>query len=140
MAVTVKHTYIRKHIHDVYWFEFLLIEGKLPLEPILLYAERQIYKEFTISQEQVKDLRPDIRNDILKNESLTFTSYDPLSTIAEFIFIFDSLEEFRQINQKVFNEVGDKIQTITKLCENICIEKVYDEQGNFLEDGLLTFD
>lgn len=155
MTITCKTISIRPTIQDLFWFE-KIIESYRSLAAIsedhsvisLVFREFakqsikqiEIDSDYAITEENLHQLRPDLIEyaDLEKQKIISkdILVYNPFSTSDEVNFIFNSLEEFRQADQKLFDSLGGRLDELLIKTNNKFIQKVYDESGNFLENGL----
>jgi hypothetical protein len=140
--VKVKIKFTRFSLHDMFWFELpqTVEEEEAAYE---IYGERSVdsYDENIDSVINKEELRPDIADMIKLDELSSAQNFNPSigsSLVTNVTFIFNSLEEFKQANQDLFNSVGEIMLTKAKQTNNTFEEKVYDENDVFIENGLFN--
>jgi hypothetical protein len=140
--VKVKIKFTRISLHDMFWYE--LPQTAEEEEAYEIYGERSVDSyvdeniDLVINKEE---LRPDIADMIKLDELSSSQNFDPnngSSLVMSTTFMFNSLEEFKQANQDLFNSVGEIMLTKAKQTNNTLEEKVYDENDVFIENGLFN--
>jgi len=147
MPITVKQTFTRPSLHDMFWFELPTTDeiqhefkqaeqwviASLPSEPQWNYTDLVENKEL---------LRPDLKSLMEQQELVspedTLFGYNPLSLVCEISITYESLEKWREINQRLYNTIGHMLIERSDKTNNTVKEKVYDDDGNFIENGLFN--
>ena len=142
--VKVKQKFTRLSLHDMFWFE--LPQTAEENKAYEIYGDRAV--DSYVENENIdltiinkEELRPDIADMLKLGDLSSSQNIDPnngLSLVMNATFIFNSLEEFRQTNQDLFNSVGEIMLTKAKQTNNTLEEKVYDENDVFIENGLFN--
>ena len=147
MVVVVKQTFTRPSLHDMFWFELpldndIIFELKQAEAAVIRDAKVDPQWDYTNLVANKEQLRPDLKNLMEQGELVspndTMFGYNPLSLVCELSLVHKSLEDFKQINQRLFNTIGHMIIERLEKTNNTVKEKVYDEDGNFIENGLFN--
>jgi hypothetical protein len=147
MSIICKTTSIRPTIQDLYWFEAIVNVNEY--NPLGLMFKEFIDQstdsvgpnlDYVITEKNLHELRPDIielvNSQNQKDTLIDILAYDPFSISVEGTMFFNSLEEFRQADQVLFDSLNGELDKWLIKTNNKFIQKVYDEAGNFLENGL----
>jgi hypothetical protein len=96
------------------------------------------YNKIVLSN-SLDNIRPDLK-ELVELEVNLEICYDPLSTSCEFVLTFDTLDKFKEENQKLFDLIKSNLYDIVNQTKNTISEQVYDENGVFIENGLLNLE
>jgi hypothetical protein len=145
MSVILKQTVTRPTLQDFFWTEFLQTTESELLIDILKFRNAGIVDnpEIPLDIDQIlarkNELRPDVINQINENSVYSLLS-DPLLLSFVDTIIYKDIETFRQANGELFSTRGQQMIDLIKKTNNTFVQRIYDENGVFLENGVFNIE